>query len=92
MTFEMREYQQGIIAGQRFSNEILFDFLSVGNGELEIWTFGVHQIYIKIFAPSMFAQRFHMLCSGVAAAFIGCIALHDSAAHMVDNWLPEVRF
>ncbi len=92
MTFKMGEHQQGIIAGQRFSNKVLFDFLSVGNGKLKIWTFGVHQFYIKIFTPPMFAQRFHMLYCRVAAAFISRIALHDSAAHMVDDGLPEIWF
>ena len=85
MSLEMREHQHGIVAGDRSSHKVLFDLLSIWNGELQIGTFGVQQIDMKIFTPAVFAYRFHMSFRRVAAAVIGSVALHHSSLYRLNH-------
>ena len=89
MALEVGEHQHGVVVVQVFANQILFDLLAVGDFQLQIGAFGIHDIHIKIMAPAMVLHEFDVLVGGVPLAAVGGVAFHDGTVDRVNHGLHE---
>ena len=85
------QHQHGIIVFKILAHMVLFDNLSVRDGQDQIGALGVQQIHGKAAAPAVLHEKPEVLVGGVPLPVVGGVALHNGAAHMLDDGLPEFR-
>ena len=84
---EMRENEHGIIVLDVLAHMVFLQDLATWDRPDDIWSFRVHQVYLKILRPAMFFQQLQMGISMVTDTGSGIticgIALHDSATDII---------
>ena len=90
VTFEMGQHEHGIVVFEILAHAVFPEHLAVGDVQLHVRTFGVHQIDGKIAAPAVVLDQLAVLRRGVALALVGGVALDDRAADALDHRSPEL--
>ena len=90
MTLKMRKHKKRIIILKILSDIILLNLFSIRNRKLHIWSFFIHNVYLKIITPSVVFNRLPVLFCCISFTFISCITFYNCSAYMVDQWFPEI--
>ena len=90
VTFEMRKYEHGIVIVEILADEVLFDDFAVWNFKRRVGL-GVHNIDREVIGPAVIFDELLMFLGGIASAFVGGIALDDSAVDMFDDRAHKFR-
>ena len=86
---EVAQHEQGVIARQVLADVVLLDDLAIGDEQLQIRPFFVHDVHGEGIRPAMVAHGLPVGGGGVAAARIRRVALDDRAVHMLDHRPPK---
>ena len=90
MSFEVGQNQNAVVIYDVLAYKILFDLYAIGNGKLQVRSFGIQQIYSVHVAPAVVLEKGDMPLGGVARAFVGSVTLYDGAAYMVNYRLLNI--
>ena len=85
----MGEHKHGVVIAEMLAYIILFDLLTVGDFQLQIGAFCIHDVHIEIVAPAMVLHELHVLVGGIPLAAVGGVALYDGAVDGIDHGLHE---
>ena len=91
MPFEVGQHQKGVVVLQVFAHKVLRNGLAVRDRQLHVGALGIHQVEVKILVPPMDLNGLEVFRCGVPLSVVGGVALGHSAAHGVNNRLPEGR-
>ena len=90
MAFKMGQHQHGIIIFQMSAHKVLLNLLSALHGQFQFALF-VHDINFGDFGPAVLIHGFPVSRCRITFSFIGRVALHNRAVHLLNHGLPEVR-
>ena len=90
MPFEVGEDNGEIIVFPGFAHIVFLEVFSTVYGE-GIFPFGIHNHHRGDSGESMVRSGLQVVGRMVAAAVVGCVALHDGAVQLLHKWSYEFR-
>ncbi len=90
VSLEMGEIDQKIVVCQVFAHKVVADMQCVAYGDTHLAEL-VHQVAGGDSRPAMVDEDLLVVGGGIALARVGGVALDDSALHLIDQGLDELR-
>ena len=90
VSLEVCEVDHEVVVLQVRAHDVVLDVRGVLHGDVEL-TLLVHQVHLEAGCEAVLLDGLPMSLEGVAAAFVGGVALHDGAVHLVHQQSDELR-